>query len=73
MYIILCENIVLVPVVLNGPEDVALEYTDNLTATFNCTAFGGNGSEIDIIWASDFSNGLQPPQEVVNSDRKSVV
>ena len=57
-----------VPAILNGPEDVVLEYSDNLTATFSCTAFGGNESEINIAWATEIPDELQPPQEAVNPD-----
>ena len=30
--------------------NVTLEYSDELTATFTCTAFGGSGAEIVFLW-----------------------
>ena len=40
----------LVPAILMGPEDMILEYSDVLTATFTCTAFGGNDAELLFNW-----------------------
>ena len=30
--------------------DMTLEYSDDLTATFSCTAFGGNNSVLVLSW-----------------------
>ena len=30
--------------------NVTLEYSDNLTASFTCTAFGGSGTDIVFLW-----------------------
>ncbi|CAI8037869.1 Tyrosine-protein kinase-like otk, partial [Geodia barretti] len=35
-----------------GPEDMILEYSDVLTATFTCTAFGGDDAPLAIDWLS---------------------
>ena len=35
-----------------GPEDMILEYSDVLTATFTCTAFGGDDAPLEIDWLS---------------------
>ena len=35
-----------------GPVDVTLEYRDVLTASFTCTAFGGDSSQLIITWIS---------------------
>ena len=32
------------------PEDVTIVYSDVLTATFSCTAFGGDDAELTITW-----------------------
>ena len=42
-----------------GPVDMVLEYGDMLTTTFSCTAFGGNGAQLEFSWiapndATDF-------------------
>ena len=33
-----------------GPQDVFLEYSDVLTATFTCTAFGGDDAPLTFEW-----------------------
>ena len=57
-----------VPAILTGPMDVTLEYSDDLTATFTCTAFGGDGAMLDFTWS-----GLNIPShsETVNPDNST--
>ena len=45
-----------VPVILSGPMNVILEYSDNVMATFTCTAFGGSGSEIEFYWSTVYTH-----------------
>ena len=40
-----------VPAILTGPMDIILEYSDDLTATFTCTAFGGDGAMLVFTWS----------------------
>ena len=35
-----------------GPEDMILEYSHVLTATFTCTAFGGDDAPLTIDWVA---------------------
>ena len=44
---------IIVPAILMGPEDMILEYNDVLTATFTCTAFGGNDTPLEIDWLAE--------------------
>ena len=39
-----------VPAILSGPVNMTLEYSDDLTATLTCTAFGGNDAVLDFAW-----------------------
>ena len=39
-----------VPAILSGPMNTTLEYSDNLTASFTCTVFGGSGTDIVFLW-----------------------
>ena len=39
------------PAIVSGPMDLTLEYSDNLTVTFTCTAaFGESSDEIEFYW-----------------------
>ena len=57
--LICCALLTTVPAILTGPMDVTLEYSDDdLTATFNCTAFGGDGAMLDFTWLTNSPAGL---------------
>ena len=44
--------------------DVTLEYSDDdLTATFTCTAFGGDGAMLDFTWLITSDSGLDIPSQ----------
>ena len=64
-----------VPAILTGPMDVTLEYSDDdLTATFTCTAFGGDGAMLDFTWfAVDSPAGLDTSsqRETLNPDNST--
>ena len=48
--------------------NVTLEYSNELMATFTCTAFGGYYSEIEFVWsAEDVQNYSISTFEYVNS------
>ena len=54
--------------------DLTLEYRDDLTATFTCTAFGGSGVEIEFSWYiisrifGTQQNGFNSTVETFNGD-----
>ena len=50
---------------------MTLEYSDTLTATFTCTAFGGNGALLVFAWApaTAFVSDSQMP--VINQDNST--
>ena len=54
---------------------MTLEYSDDdLTVTFNCTAFGGDGAMLDFIWsATDSPAGLDisSQMETLNQDNST--
>ena len=53
---------------------MTLEYSDTLTATFTCTAFGGDGAVLDFSWSpTDSPSGLNVPSEAenVNADNST--
>ena len=54
-----------------GPVDMTLEYSDTLTATFTCTAFGGDGALLVFHWtlASGFDTSSQ--MQEMNSDNST--
>ena len=53
-----------VPAILRGPVDMTLEYRDGLTATFTCTAFGGDDAALKFDWlALDSVAGLNIDSE----------
>ena len=60
----------IVPTILMGPEDTILEYRVMLTATFTCTAFGGDNAELIFTWttldATEFDTNSRV--EVDNAD-----
>ena len=52
-------------------EDVTVEYSDDVTATFNCTAYGGVNEDLVFTWiaqndATDFNDSTQV--ETMNAD-----
>ena len=49
---------------------MTLEYSDDLTATFTCTAFGGDGAMLDFTWSTDSTAGLNTSSqsETLNPD-----
>ena len=60
-----------VPAILSGPMDVTVEYSDTLTASFSCTASGGNGTTVEITWSDSIdSSGLNSTSraDMVNPD-----
>ena len=59
-----------VPAILSGPMDVTVEYSDTLTASFSCTASGGNGTMLDFIWSTNSASGLDSATQadMVNTD-----
>ena len=55
-----------------GPEDMILEYTDVLTATFTCTAFGGNDAPLEIDWLAEATGvNINSRTDVINADNSS--
>ena len=51
-----------------------LEYTDVLTATFTCTAFGGNDAPLEIDWlaeATGFNTSSSSRTDVINADNST--
>ena len=50
--------------------DVTLEYSDDLTATFTCTAFGGDNSVLVLSWTHSAGASLNADTEntTVNPD-----
>ena len=50
--------------------DITLEYSDDLTATFTCTAFGGDGAMLVFTWSTDSPAGLNTSsqRETLNPD-----
>lgn len=65
--------IIIVPAILVGPEDMVVEYSDVLTATFTCTAFGGDGAQLVFTWTHMGGTGLNDTSkvEVENSDNST--
>ena len=64
----------IVPVILMGPLDMTLEYRDLLTATFTCTAFGGDHAQLLITWtfpSSDTGYNTSSRIEIHNSDNST--
>ena len=59
-----------VPAILSGPMDMTLEYSDDLTATFTCSAFGGNNSVLVLSWTHSLGASLNEGTETttVNPD-----
>ena len=56
-------NTISVPAILSGPVDTTLEYSDDLTATFSCTAFGGNNSVLVLSWTHSAGANLNADTE----------
>ena len=52
---------------------MTLEYSDNLTATFTCTAFGGVGAMLVFTWLTNSPAGLDMPsqRETLNPDNST--
>ena len=63
-----------VPAIQQGPVDMILEYSDDLTATFACTAFGGDDSTLQFDWDESYSNaGLNHDTELTISNTNNSV
>ena len=57
-----------------GPEDMILEYSDVLTATFTCTAFGGNDAPLAIAWVTQAgvtALNISSKTEDINADNST--
>ena len=51
--------------------DMTLKYSDDLTATFNCTAFGGDGAMLVFTWSASDSTAqfnTSSQRETLNPD-----
>ena len=57
-----------VPVIMRGPVNVNLIYNNHLTATFSCNAFGGDGIELEFVWSTTSSVGLNDASETTFID-----
>ena len=63
-----------VPAILRGPVDMTLEYSDDLTAIFTCTAFGGDDATLEFDWdESDSSAGLNDDTEMTITNTNNSV
>ena len=53
--------------------DMTLEYSDDLTASFTCTAFGGNNSVLVLSWTHSVGTSFNTDTEntIVNPDDNS--
>ena len=53
--------------------DVILEYSDDLTATFTCTGFGGDGAMLVFDWVTNSPAGLDisSQMETLNPDNST--
>ena len=63
-----------VPAILSGPVNMTLEYSDDLTATLTCTAFGGNDAVLDFAWYSANSAAevnVTSERETLNPDNST--
>jgi hypothetical protein len=64
--------VTVVPAILSGPMNLTLEYSDDLMATFYCTAFGGIGAEIEFSWSTTNSRtGFSSFVETLNADNST--
>ena len=54
-----------------GPVDMTLEYSDTLTATFTCTAFGGDGAQLEFHWAPATAFVSDSQMEEMNTDNST--
>ena len=66
-------NYIIVPAIMDV-EDVTVEYSDGVTASFTCTAFGGDNEELVFTWippndATDFDDNTQV--ETMNADNST--
>ena len=50
---------------------MTLEYIDDQTATFTCTAFGGNNAQLLFRWISDIIFDTSSQQEMQNADNST--
>ena len=50
---------------------MTLEYSDTLTATFTCTAFGGDGAMLEFEWPILGSAVVESQTETVNADNST--
>ena len=57
------------------PEDMILEYSDVLTATFTCTAFGGDDAPLTIDWQPQGAGAtrfnISSRTDVINADNST--
>ena len=58
-----------------GPVVMTLEYSDTLTATFTCTAFGGDGAQLVFHWspASTFDTSSQMEERNQDNSTTSTI
>ena len=54
-----------------GPEDMILEYSDVLTATFTCTAFGGDNVELMFNWSPTGAFNGDSLKQMINPNDNS--
>ena len=57
-----------VPAIRRGPVNTSLTYNDHLTASFSCNAFGGDGNELEFVWSTTSSSGLNDTSETTFID-----
>ena len=50
---------------------MTLEYSDTLTATFTCTAFGGDGAQLEFEWTPENAFDSSPETEDTNPDNST--
>ena len=65
---------VIVPAIVSGPMDMTIEYSDDLTATFTCTAFGGNDAVLVFTWSAAGSPAglnMTSERETLNPDNSA--
>ena len=65
---------VIVPAIVSGPMDMTIEYSDDLTATFTCTAFGGNDTVLVFTWSqagSPAGLNMTSERETLNPDNST--
>ena len=58
-----CTGTFSVPAIWRGPVNTSLIYNDHLTVSFSCNAFGGDEIELDFVWSTTSSSGLNDTSE----------